>query len=191
MVRPGDEAPGGIDIAALVKGRPLPPVERWHPPLCGEMDLRIARDGTWYHTGTPITRASLVRLFSTILRLEADGHHYLVSPMEKWRVRVEDAPFTAVLLEVSGSGSRQVLEFTTNVGDRVRAGDGHILAVEYRDPGGQPAPYLHVRAGLRALIVRTVFLELAALAEAGAVDGEPVHGVWSAGRFFALGPREV
>lgn len=177
-----------VALAAQFEGKKLPPLERWHPPLSGELDMRIARDGTWYHEGTPIERQNLARLFSTILRREDDNCYYLVTPVEKWRIQVEDAPFVAVLLEVSDKGTaQQALRFTTNLGDVVTAGPEHPLEVEYATPRGEPAPYVHVRAWLRALLSRPVFLELTELGEEREVDGKPLYGVWSQGVFFPLG----
>ena len=167
--------------------RPLPPVERWHPPLSGEMDLRIARDGTWFHEGAPFQREALVRLFASILRCDEDGCHYLVTPVEKWRIRVDDAPFLAVRLDAAGQGHDQALTFTTNVGDVVVAGPEHPLTVEYRTPGGEPTPYLHVRGRLRALLTRAVFLELVDLGEEQPDAHGRNYGVWSQGQFFSLG----
>lgn len=168
-------------------GRGLPPVERWHPAHCGDIDIRIARDGTWLHQGTPIGRREIVRLFSTILRKDVDGY-CLVTPAEKLRIRVDDAPFTAVLLDVDGCGSGQSLRFTTNVGDMVVAGAGHAIRVETRADSGEPAPYLHVRCGLEARVSRNVFYALAELAVPDAQQG--LLGVWSGGNFFALGPAQ-
>ncbi len=166
----------------------LPPVERWNPPFSGEMDLRIARDGTWHHEGAPIQREALVRLFASILRCDPDGHCYLVTPVEKWRIQVDDAPFLAVRLDVVGTGREQRLLFTTNLGDQVGAGPTHPLIVEYRSPGGEPSPYIHVRGGLRALLSRAVFLELIELGEEQpAADSGRNYGVWSEGAFFSLG----
>jgi hypothetical protein len=164
-------------------GRALPPVERWNPAHCGDIDIRIARDGTWFHQGTPIGRKELVRLFSTILR--KDGEDYvLVTPAEKMRIVVEDAPFTAVLLDVSGSGRRQTLTFTTNVGDQTVAGRGNPIRVETDPVSLEPSPYVHVRRGLEARMARAVFYQLADLAVQGE-DG--MLGVWSDGVFFPIG----
>jgi hypothetical protein len=133
-----------------------------------------------------------MRLFSTILRRDEDDHYYLLTPVEKWRIQVEDAPFLAVLLAASGSAEEQILNFQTNVGDQVEAGPDHAIDVEYRTADGEPSPYLHVRGRLRSLIARSVFLELAELAVEGIDEntGAPCYGVWSRGMFFALGPVE-
>lgn len=177
--------PDPAALAAQVQGRKLPPVERWNPPLSGEMDLRIARDGTWYHEGRPIAREALVRVFSTLLRRDPDGHHYLLTPAEKWRIQVEDAPFLAVLLEADGAGRAQRLHFTTNLGDRVCAGPDHPIEVVFA-ADGEPSPYVRVRGRLQALISRAVYLELVELGvEHG--GGRREYGVWSDGAFFSLG----
>lgn len=168
----------------LAAGRKLPPVEKWNPAHCGEIDIRIARDGTWFHQGTPVGRRELVRLFSTILRREG-ADYYLVTPAEKMRIRVDDAPFMAVLLEVRGSGRKQQLVFTTNVGDEVVAANEHRIRVEGIPQTGEPAPYIHVRGGLEARISRAVFYQLADISVPGERTGE--IGVWSAGEFFPIG----
>jgi uncharacterized protein len=167
----------------LAAGRAIPPVERWNPQHCGDIDIRIARDGTWYHQGTPFGRRELVRLFSTILRKDPDGYH-LVTPAEKMRIRVDDAPFVAVLLDVQGEGHDQRLMFTTNVGDDTIAGRDNPIRVEIDRESGEPSPYVHVRKGLEALIARSVFYQLAELAVPGP-DG--MMGVWSDGMYFVLG----
>ncbi len=183
--------PPNLDPATLAtrlqSERPLPPVDRWNPPFSGDMDLRITRDGSWYHEGAPFQREALVRLFASILRRDQDGHYYLVTPVEKWRIRVDDAPFLAVRLDAVGTGSDQSLSFTTNIGDTVTAGPDHPLIVEYRDPGGEPAPYVHVRGGLRALLSRAVFVELVELGEERPTSSGRDYGVWSQGQFFHIG----
>jgi uncharacterized protein len=178
----------------------LPPLEEWQPPLSGAMDLCIARDGRWWHEGRPIERQSLVRLFATILRREADGEHYLVTPVEKWKIQVDDAAFLAVRLDIDGEGRDQRLDFTTNLDERAEAGPGRPIVVEYRAGSEEPAPYLAMRNGLRARLIRSVFLELAERVEPGRagpslagpdeVDGAAVYGVWSRGAFSVLGPME-
>jgi hypothetical protein len=179
-----------IGLASLQRdaaaGRGIPPVERWNPTHCGDIDIRIARDGTWFHEGTPFGRRELVRLFSTILRKDPDGFH-LVTPAEKMRIRVDDAPFVAVLLAVKGEGRAQRLVFTTNVGDETVAGPDNPIRVETDPASGEPAPYVHVRRGLEALIARSVFYQLADLAVPLA-DGS--LGVWSDGVCFSLGRPE-
>ncbi|HEX3810679.1 MAG TPA: DUF1285 domain-containing protein [Rhizomicrobium sp.] len=179
-----------IGVASLQRetaaGRKLPPVEKWHPAHCGEIDIRIARDGTWFHQGTPIGRRELVRVFSTILRKDGDDY-VLVTPAEKMRIRVEDAPFIAVLLRVEGEGREQRLIFTTNVGDETVAGAENILRVETDAQTQEPAPYIHVRKGLEAKVARAVFYQLADMAMPGEGKFFGKLGVWSEGKFFALG----
>ena len=167
----------------MARGHTLPPVERWNPTFCGDSFMRIARDGTWFHQGTPIGRRELVRLFSTILRREG-ADYFLVTPAEKLSIKVDDAPFLAVLLSVSGAGRDQTLSFTTNVGDEVIADGQHAIRVVIDPASQEPSPYIHVRKGLEALIARNVFYELVQLAE----RQDDLLGVWSGGIFFPLGP---
>lgn len=162
--------------AAKQKGRGLPPVHLWDPPYCGEIDIVIRRDGTWIHEGTPIGRAALVRLFASILRREGD-RHFLVTPVEKVGIVVEDAPFVAVDFEVAGG----VVTFETNVGDRVPAGPDHPIRVTLA-ADGEPAPYVEVRRGMEALIDRKSFYRLVELGEEE--DGQ--FGLRSNGAFFAI-----
>ncbi|CAM3145108.1 Proteophosphoglycan [Sphingomonas antarctica] len=168
------------DVAKALAEKRLPPVENWHPTHCGDSEMRIARDGTWFHQGSPIGRPAMVALFSTILRREADGGYVLVTPGEKLDIVVEDAPFVAVEVKSEGAGRTRELAFRLNTGDLVVADAAHALRFEEHD--GEPRPYLHVRAGLEALVARPVFYELADMALA---DGEPL-GVWSAGTFFPM-----
>ncbi|GJL90560.1 DUF1285 domain-containing protein [Hyphococcus sp.] len=171
-------------------GKSLPPVEKWHPEFCGEIDLVIKRDGTWFHEGTPIGRARLVRLFSTVLRREGDKH-FLVTPVEKLEITVEDAPFVAVLMKREGEGADtstgQKLSFTTNVGDEATAGPAHLLTFRKDDETGECAPYINVRAGLEARIARAVYYDLVELGETREIGGEEQFGVWSDGVFFPFG----
>lgn len=168
-------------IAQLVEGQKLPPVDRWQPDRSGTIDIRIARDGRWYHEGTEITRPNMVRLFSTILRREPDGTHVLVTPAEKLAIIVEDAPFLAVEVKSEGEGEARTLAFRLNTGDMVMAGADHTLRFDEQD--GEPAPYLHVRGGMEARLTRAVFYELAEIAIS---EGATPPGVWSAGVFFAM-----
>ncbi|MGH6872235.1 MAG: DUF1285 domain-containing protein [Rhizomicrobium sp.] len=170
----------------LADGRRLPPVEKWNPAHCGDIDIRIARDGTWFHEGTPFARRELVRLFSTILRKDG-GDYVLVTPGEKMRIRVEDVPFLAVLLHVEGAGRSQRLIFTTNVGDETVAGADNPIRVETNPQTLEPAPYVHVRRGLEARIARAVFYQLADMAVPGEGACAGQLGVWSEGAFFSLG----
>ena len=168
------------DAAASVRGPA--PVHLWNPAHCGEIDIRIRRDGSWWHEGAPIRREALVRLFAGVLRLDPDGFH-LVTPAEKMRITVEDAPFLAVRLDRTVEGD---LRFTTNVGDVVVAGPDHALRVETDAATGEPAPYLHVRRGLEARLTRPVFYELVESAE----ERDGGMEVASGGVRFALGRAE-
>jgi uncharacterized protein len=173
--------------AAREAGSGLPPVERWHPEYCGEMDLVIKRDGSWWHEGTRITRDRLVRLFATILRKDDDGIHYLVTPVEKIAIQVEVAPFLAVRVDAVGEGREQSLVFHTNMDELAEAGPDHPISVSIDPETGEPTPLVHVRGNLEALMTRPVFYELAALA----VEEDGVLGVWSGGQFFALGTGDA
>lgn len=175
-----DAEKAGADKKTGEKG--LPPVHLWEPDYCGDIGMKIARDGLWYYDNSPIGRKKLVRLFSTILRHDKDGEHYLVTPVEKIRIEVEDAPFIATLMQVTGSGQEQVLRFETNVGDFAEAGPDHAMRFEIDAKTGEPSPYVHIRARLEALISRAVFYDLVAL---GVVEGDK-FGVWSHGMFFPI-----
>ncbi len=166
------------------KARGLPPVHLWNPEFCGDLDMRIARDGTWFYMGTPIGRERLVRLFSTILRHDEDGKYYLVTPVEKVGITVDDAPFLAVAMKVEGKGRDQVLRFTTSVGDETVAGADHPMRFVIDAATGEPAPYVHVRARLEALINRAVFYDLVELGVEESHEGATWFGVWSGGIFF-------
>lgn len=171
---------------AAQKTGELPPVHLWNPPFCGDLDMEIRRDGTWFYEGTPIGRPALVRLFSTILKREGDKY-FLVTPVEKVGLRVEDAPFVAQDFDVTGRGRDQVITFTTNVGDTVAAGPKTPIRV-VRDASGEPSPYVMVRAGLEALIDRKSFYRLVDLGEAHPHDGTDWFGLWSGGAFFPIIP---
>lgn len=171
------------EIARLVAEQKLPPVESWNPAHCGDSEMRIARDGTWFHQGAPIGRAAMVRLFASILRREADGRHVLVTPVEKLDIAVEDAPFVAVEMKMEGTGRDARIAFRLNTGELVPAGPEHPLRFEERADG--PHPYLHVRGGLEALVARPVYYELAAIA---LDNGSEPPGIWSDGAFFAMAP---
>lgn len=163
------------------RGKSLPPVHLWNPPNCGDIGMKILRDGTWIYGGTPIGRMALVRLFATILRLDEDGVHYLVTPAEKIPIAVEDAPFQAVLMTAQGKGQKQQLYFETNVGDMVAANATHFLRFQFaRDE--TPRPYVMVRAGLMARLARPVFYQLVELAS----TWRGQFGVWSGGAFFPM-----
>lgn len=172
-----------ITAAKQVPGRGLPPVHLWNPAHCGEIDIVIKKDGLWFHEGTPIGREALVRLFSTVLRKDPDGFH-LVTPVEKMKITVEDAPFIAVRVDQVG----ETLKFLTNVGDEVEAGPDNAIRVEVDPLNGQPRPYLHVRRGLEALIARPVFYELVELAQERPTPDGAQMGVSSNGAWFPVGP---
>jgi hypothetical protein len=173
------------DIARLAQEKRLPPVEKWNPTHCGDSEMRIARDGTWFHQGSPIGREAMVRLFSTVLRREPDGGHVLVTPVEKLDIAVEDAPFVAVEVKSEGEGRDRRLAFRLNTGDIVPAGPEHPITLRAKDDG--PHPYLLVRGGLEALIGRSVYYELVNIALDEAGDR---IGLWSDGAFFPLDPPE-
>lgn len=175
----------GLDGVAAAAGRAKgpPPVHLWNPAHCGEIDIVIRRDGLWMHEGTPIGREALVRLFASVLRLDPDGYH-LVTPVEKLKITVEDAPFRAVRVDREGGS----LRFLTDVGDVVEADADHALRVETDAATGEPAPYLHVRRGLEARLTRPVFYELVGMAEPRIVDGVERMAVASNGAVFPLDP---
>ncbi|MFK7939399.1 MAG: DUF1285 domain-containing protein [Roseovarius sp.] len=173
----------GIEASARAarNQKGLPPVHSWNPPFCGNLDMRIARDGTWYYQGTPITRPGLVKLFSTILRRDGDDY-VLVTPVEKVGITVDDAPFVAVDFEVAGTGAAQTLCFETNVGDHTVASADTPLRIE-RDPDThQPAPYVVVRDNLEALIDRKSFYRLIEIG----THHDGWFGLWSSGQFFPI-----
>ncbi|MCG2841517.1 DUF1285 domain-containing protein [Sandaracinobacter sp. RS1-74] len=176
------------DIARAVAEKRLPPVEQWNPGHCGDSEMRIRADGTWFHQGTPIGRAALVKLFSNILRREADGGYVLVTPVEKLSIEVEDAPFLAVEATSEGEGRSRTLAFRLNTDEIVIAGPANPLRLETA-ADGTPRPYLHVRGTrdrpLEALVNRPVFYQLADLALAEQESGGPL-GLWSGGAYFAF-----
>ncbi|MBW8814891.1 MAG: DUF1285 domain-containing protein [Caulobacterales bacterium] len=176
---------GVADAVKQAPGRGLPPVHLWRPDHCGDIDIVIQRDGRWLHEGAPIGREALVRLFSTILRKDPDGY-CLVTPVEKLRITVEDAPFIAVRVDREG----EALRFLTNVGDTVDAGPDNPIRVE-TGADGQPRPYVHVRRGLEALIARPVFYELVEMAQTRETPDGPELGVMASGAWFPLGLAEA
>lgn len=173
-------------LGQIPKSKGLPPVHLWNPDFCGDIDMRIARDGTWYYLGTPVGRKPMVRLFSSILRRDGDDY-FLITPVEKVGIRVDDAPFVAVLLEVEGEGEQQVLRFTTQVDDQVEAGPDHPLRVEIDPQSQEPSPYIRIRSNLDALVHRNVFYQLVELAVPKVVEGQEWLGVWSQGVFYPIG----
>ena len=193
MAKQGQIANQGLDgltsaardaAAGDASGKGLPPVHQWNPPFCGDLDMRIAGDGTWFYLGTPIGRTALVRLFSTILKRE-DGKHFLVTPVEKVGITVDDAPFLAVEMRKEGDPHDRVLRFRTNVDDWVTCDRAHPLRFETADDGGL-MPYLHVRADLWAKVTRALYYDLVDIGEERVVDGAATFGIVSAGVFFAM-----
>jgi uncharacterized protein len=174
--------------SATSAGKGLPPVHLWNPPFCGDLDMRIAGDGTWFYMGTPIGRPALVRLFSTILKRE-DGKHFLVTPVEKVGIRVDDAPFLAVEMFKESDARGRLLRFRTNVDDWVDCDAGHRMRFEAAADGGL-TPYLHVRADLWAKVTRAVYYDLVDMGEERVVDGRAMFGIASAGEFFAMADAE-
>jgi uncharacterized protein len=183
------EGQAGLDsitgAVARVAGKGPPPVERWNPPFCGDLDMRIAADGTWYYLKTPIGRPALVKLFASVLKRENDKY-YLVTPVEKCGIEVEDAPFLAVELDVAERPDGRILNFRTNVDDWVACGPEHALRFEREAGTGGLKPYLHVRRDLWAKVTRALFFDLVALGEERDVGGKPMFGVVSMGTFFAM-----
>jgi hypothetical protein len=179
IVKP--DAEGLMKAVGRQKGPP--PVHLWNPPFCGAIDMRIARDGTWFYLGTPIGRAPMVKLFSSILKREGDDY-FLVTPVEKVQIKVDDAPLLAVDFRVEGTGPEQAIIFTTKTEDEVTAGPGH--AIEMREG----APYVHVRAGLWALVDRKSFYRLIEMGCHAEKDGASWFGLWSQGCFFPVIPSK-
>ncbi len=169
-------------IGELIAARKLPPVESWNPQRAGTSEMRIARDGSWYHQGTPIRRPAMVRAFSSVLRREDDGSHVLITPYEKLAIEVEDAAFVAIDLTSEEEGKQRTLAFRLNTDDLVVAGDRHKLYIGEME--GEPAPYLDVRGGLQARLSRAVFYTLADLAIAEQEQNGGPLGLWSQNMFF-------
>ena len=184
-----------VITAALVGDRPgknagRPGVESWNPPFCGDLDMRIGSDGTWYYLGTPIGRPALVRLFASVLRREGEKY-FLVTPVEKCGITVDDAPFLAVELKVQPQENGAVLHFRTNVDDWVACGADHALRFETEAGTGGLKPYLHVRRGLWAKVTRSLFFDLVALGEERDIDGRAMFGVASSGVFFPMAEADT
>jgi hypothetical protein len=172
------------DLQQAIDERRLPPVEQWHPDHCGDSEMRIARDGTWYHQGTPIARPAMVRLFSTVLRREPDGSHVLVTPVEKLAIEVEATAFRAIEMRSEGERDQRRIAFSLDSGDAVMLDSEHPLIVVDSDTG--PSPRILVRHGLEAELTRAIYYELAEIALA---EGNHPPGLWSNGSFFALEPQ--
>ena len=169
------------ELQQMIDQRRLPPVDKWQPERCGHSNMRIARDGTWYHQGSPIRRAAMVRLFSTILRREPDGSHVLVTPVEKLYIEVETTAFRAIAMQSEGNRRERRIAFKLDSGDALILGRDHPLRIVPDERG--PSPRLLVRHGLEAELTRPVYYELAELALA---EGNEPPGVWSEGTFFPL-----
>lgn len=191
MTQETQKPPHGLDaIAGAAReagGKGLPPVHLWNPPFCGDLDMRIAADGTWFYLKTPIGRPALVRLFASVLKREGDDY-FLVTPVEKCRIWVDDAPFLAVELAIDASTPERILHFRTNVDDWVACGPEHALRFEPEPDTGGLKPYLHVRAGLWAKVTRALFYDLVELGEERDVDGVHMFGIASGGAFFPMAP---
>lgn len=172
------------------KPRGAAPVERWNPPFCGDLDMEIRTDGTWFYMGTPIGRAPLVRLFSTVLRKDEDGKTYLVTPVEKVGIRVADAPFIAVEMNVATRDAMPVLTFRTNVGDVVEVGADHPLRFEISGENNELKPYVLVRGRLEALVSRAVMYDLVELGEVVEIDGKDMFAVRSGGAVYPVMPAD-
>ena len=197
MAKQGQTSNQGLDgltaaardaAKAGAAGKGLPPVHLWNPPFCGDLDMRIASDGTWFYMGTPIGRPALVRLFSTILKREG-AKYFLVTPVEKVGIRVDDAPFLAVEMLNDNDAGTRLLRFRTNVDDWVDCDSAHRLRFEASRDGGLTT-YLHVRADLWAKVTRAIYYDLVDMGEERMVDGRPMFGLESAGEFFPMADAE-
>ena len=175
--------------ARSASGKGPPPVHLWNPPFCGDLDMRIATDGTWYYLKTPIGRPALVKLFASVLKREGDKY-FLVTPVEKVGISVEDAPFMAVELKVEQGESGRILHFRTNVDDWVACGPGHALRFEPEPDTGGLKPYLHVRRELWAKVSRPLFYDLVDMGEEQNIGGEAMFGIASGGEFFPMAPAD-
>src|ERR1700757_5244976 len=183
----GLESIAGAARRAGAKG--LPPVHLWNPPYCGDIDMRIAADGTWFYQKTPIGRAALVKLFASVIKREGDKY-FLVTPVEKCGITVDDAPFMAVEMRTEEGTGGRVLNFRTNVDDWVACGPEHRLRFEPEPDTGGLKPYLHVRRDLWAKVTRALFFDLVELGEERDVDGAAMFGVSSMGEFFPMIPAD-
>jgi uncharacterized protein len=185
MAKEGQSGLEAITGALARAGKGPPPVELWNPPFCGDLDMRIAADGTWFYLKTPIGRPALVRLFASVLKRDGENY-FLVTPVEKCGIRVDDAPFLAVELNVEQSAEGPVLNFRTNVDDWIACGPEHKLRFDPEVGTGGLKPYLHVRRDLWAKVTRTLFFDLVALGEERDIDGTAMFGVTSMGAFFPM-----
>jgi hypothetical protein len=189
MAKEGRSGLETITAALGRAGKGPPPVELWNPPFCGDLDMRIATDGTWFYLKTPIGRPALVKLFASVLKREGEKY-FLVTPAEKCGIQVDDAPFLAVELDVDNTGAGPVLNFRTNVDDWIACGPQHALRFESEAGTGGLKPYLHVRRNLWAKVTRTLFFDLVSRGEECEVEGKAMFGVVSAGTFFPMAPAD-
>jgi hypothetical protein len=176
----------GLKDAERAAGKGLPPVHLWNPPFCGDIDMRIAQDGTWFYMNSPIGRKPLVKLFASVMRHDDDGKYYLVTPAEKCGIQVDDAPFIAIRMSTEGKGREQVISFETNTDDVVTVDDAHPLRVAPEEGTGGLKPYVLVRARLEALVSRALFYDLVARGTVEERLDERWFGVWSSGRFWPM-----
>ena len=188
-----NERQSGLDsiagIARQEAKKGPPPVHLWDPPFCGDLDMRIASDGTWFYLKTPIGRPALVKLFASVLKREGEKY-FLVTPVEKCGIVVDDAPFLAVELRVDDSPRGHALNFRTNVDDWVACGPGHTLRFDHESKTGGLKPYLHVRRDLWAKVTRALFYDLVELGEEREIAGQRMFGVASAGEFYVMAPAD-
>lgn len=184
---PGDPSTSLRGLAEIAgKSTTNPPVDLWNPPFCGNLDMRIAADGTWFYLNSPIGRKPLVKLFSSILRRDEDGNYYLVTPVEKCGITVDDAPLVVVRMQVDGSGRQQVIRFVTHVDDEIIVDPAHPLRFAHEQGTGGLKPYVLVRGRLEALVNRPIFYDLVAKGVVEPVEGEDWYGVWSSGQFWPM-----
>ena len=186
----GPATPNLAEIMARLQDKKLPPVDKWNPDFCGDIDMRIARDGTWYYMGSPIGRKRMVKLFSTVIRRD-DDKFFLVTPVEKLGIIVDDAPFVAVEADIYDAGPGQSIVFRTNVDDEVIAGPDHPIRVEIDPHTAEPSPYVLVRKNLWALIARSVFYQLVDAGAERIIDGKTMLGITSLGQFFVIGSLDA
>jgi hypothetical protein len=173
-------------IETVAETKSKPPLDQWHPELSGDIDIVVNRKGEWLYEGKPMAREAIVRLFSNILRREQDGHYYLVSPVEKWRIQVEDTPLMAHSLKVEGQGDKQALSVTTSVGEVIQIDEAHPLSVGTYPETGEPRPVILLPHGLEARLVTSAYYDLAELIVADEPDPEAPMGVWSHGNFYQI-----
>jgi uncharacterized protein len=190
MAKAGQSGLEALTASLPRENRGLPPIDLWNPPFCGDIDMRVATDGTWFYQKTPIGRLPLVKLFASVLKREG-GKYFLVTPVEKVGIVVDDVPFLAVEMKSSSGDHGRVLQFRTNVDDWVAAGPAHALRFEPQPANGGLKPYLHVRRELWAKVTRALFYDLVALGEEREVGGKMMFGAMSGGEFFAMAEASI